>query len=401
MLTIDGVKYDVSRFNHPGGHLVLKNLEGKDATAEFRLFHPHGHKIFFRGKGTGVPHLAKLLDGEAVDTDKMKDFFELEKRMQKNGFFESTSLFYVERALIIGLLFLSAVTLRCSFPIVSAVCLGMFWIQLAFVGHDVGHSSVNGRRNDSLYGVLFGNTLGGISLEWWKHGHYVHHVSPNDMEKDPDIQHLPVFAVDPKMLGFYSSFHEKWFHFTTLAKLLVAHQVYLFYPIMSVARFNLYAQSLLWSSKKGSSLDLLTLFFFYTWFIALVLSGDSRLMYIYVSHAVTGLLHVQICISHFAEQIDVKGDWVDRQSLTTIDVDCPAWMDWFHGGLQFQLIHHLFPRLPRENLRKASELLQPFFKRHNVRCVRLGFVECNRRVLRKLAGTSDHALLVDAINLRG
>ena len=369
---------------------MLKNLEGKDATAEFRLFHDPGTQIRLKGN-----------PASKAQNKKMLEFLELEKHMQDIGLFKSTPIFYIERALILVSLFWGAVTLRYSHSFVSAVCLGMFWCQLAFVGHDVGHSSVNGRRNDSFYGTLFGNTLGGISLGWWKHGHYVHHVSPNDMEKDPDIQHLPVMAVDSKMLGFYSSFHEKWFHFTPLAKFLVSKQVYLFYPIMSVARFNLYAQSLLWSSKKGSSLDLLTLFFFYTWFIALVLSGDSRLMYIYVSHAVTGLLHVQICISHFAEQIDVKGDWVDRQSLTTIDVDCPAWMDWFHGGLQFQLIHHLFPRLPRENLRKASELLQPFFERHNVGCVRLGFVECNKRVLSKLAKVGTLCQLRDAIFLRG
>ena len=389
MISINGVFYDVSRFNHPGGKLVLQNLAGQDATAEFKLFHAPGTKIFLRGKGAGVPH----------HTDKMEDFFELEKHMRDIGLFKSSPQFYVERALILVLLFATAISWRVHAPVFSAVCLGMFWIQLAFVGHDVGHSSVNGRRNDSFYGTLFGNTLGGISLGWWKHGHYVHHVSPNDMEKDPDIQHLPVMAVDEKMLGFYSSFHKKWFHFTPLAKLLVSKQVYLFYPIMSVARFNLYAQSLLWSSKKGSSLDLLSLFAFYGWFLIFAFSGPSPFMYIYVSHAVTGLLHVQICISHFAEQIDVKGDWVDRQSLTTIDVDCPAWMDLFHGGLQFQLIHHLYPRLPRENLRKASELLQPFFERHNVRCVRLGFVECNRRVLSKLAETSDHTLLFCAINL--
>ena len=390
MISIDGVFYDVSRFNHPGGKLVLQNLAGRDATTEFRLFHDPGTQIRLKG------HPAS-----GVQNKKMLEFLELEKHMRDIGLFKSTPIFYIERALILVSLFVTAISWRVHAPVFSAVCLGFFWQQLAFVGHDVGHSSVSGRETDSFYGTLFGNTLGGISLEWWKHGHYVHHVSPNDVEKDPDIQHLPVMAVDEKMLGFYSSFHEKWFHFTTLAKLLVARQIYLFYPIMSVARFNLYAQSLIYSLKRGSWLDLLSLFAFYGWYIALVLSGNSRLMYIYVSHAVTGLLHVQICISHFAEQIDAKGDWVDRQSLTTIDVDCPSWMDWFHGGLQFQLEHHLFPRLPRENLRKASELLQPFFERHNVRCVRLGFVQCNRRVLRKLAGTSDHALLVDAINLRG
>ena len=391
MISIDGVFYDVSRFNHPGGTLVLKNLEGKDATAEFKLFHPPETKIRLKG------HPAS-----GVQNKKMLEFLDLEKHMRDIGLFKSTSIFYIERALILVSLFATACSLRCSNPFVSAVCLGMFWCQLAFVGHDVGHSSVNGRRNDSFYGTLFGNTLGGISLEWWKHGHYVHHVSPNDVQKDPDIQHLPVMAVDEKMLGFYSSFHGEWFHFTRLAKLLVAHQIYLFYPIMSVARFNLYAQSLIYSLNKGSWLDLLTLFTFYAWYIALVLSGDSMFMYIYVSHATTGLLHVQICISHFAEQVLSEHlDWVDRQSLTTIDVNCPACMDWFHGGLQFQLIHHLFPRMPRENLRLASEMMEGFFKQHKVRYLRLGFFDAQARVLRKLAQTSSHALLLDAINLRG
>lgn len=37
---------------------------------------------------------------------------------------------------------------------------------------------------------------------------------------------------------------------------------------------------------------------------------------------------------------------------------CPEWMDWFHGGLQFQIEHHLFPRMPRHNLRAASKLVR-------------------------------------------
>ena len=42
----------------------------------------------------------------------------------------------------------------------------------------------------------------------------------------------------------------------------------------------------------------------------------------------------------------------------TINWSCPAWLDWLHGGLQFQIEHHLFPRMPRHNLRKASPHVQ-------------------------------------------
>jgi len=43
-----------------------------------------------------------------------------------------------------------------------------------------------------------------------------------------------------------------------------------------------------------------------------------------------------------------------QQLRTTKDIECPQWFDWFHGGLQFQAIHHLFPRIPRHNLRRVQ-----------------------------------------------
>ena len=46
----------------------------------------------------------------------------------------------------------------------------------------------------------------------------------------------------------------------------------------------------------------------------------------------------------------------------TLNVDCPTWMDWFHGGLQFQSEHHLFPKIPRHNLRAASKYIRAFAK---------------------------------------
>nr|GFC87928.1 delta(8)-fatty-acid desaturase 1-like [Tanacetum cinerariifolium] len=44
-------------------------------------------------------------------------------------------------------------------------------------------------------------------------------------------------------------------------------------------------------------------------------------------------------------------DWFEKQTNGTIDISCSSYMDWFFGGLQFQLEHHLFPRLPRCHLR--------------------------------------------------
>lgn len=34
---------------------------------------------------------------------------------------------------------------------------------------------------------------------------------------------------------------------------------------------------------------------------------------------------------------DDSEGWVVTQLGTTMDVDCYRWLDWFHGGLQFQV----------------------------------------------------------------
>jgi delta8-fatty-acid desaturase len=70
---------------------------------------------------------------------------------------------------------------------------------------------------------------------------------------------------------------------------------------------------------------------------------------------------------------------------TTMDVDCPPWLDFFHGGLQFQAIHHLFPRIPRHNLRKTQRLVQEFCDEVGIPYALYGFVDGNKQVIGRLA----------------
>lgn len=76
---------------------------------------------------------------------------------------------------------------------------------------------------------------------------------------------------------------------------------------------------------------------------------------------------------------------------TTMDVDCPTWMDWFHGGLQFQVTHHLFPRMPRHNLRKASGYVKEFCAETGLKYEVYGFGESNGRMLDRLAEVARQA----------
>ena len=65
-----------------------------------------------------------------------------------------------------------------------------------------------------------------------------------------------------------------------------------------------------------------------------------------------------------------------------MDVSCPSWLDFLHGGLHMQVTHHLFPRLPRHRLRLASEqFVQPWCRQEALTYSSMGFVKGNLKVL--------------------
>merc|ERR1712203_635726 len=103
-----------------------------------------------------------------------------------------------------------------------------------------------------------------------------------------------------------------------------------------------------------------------------------------VSHAVAGVLHVQIVLSHWSVET-YKGspytsketEWYLMQLRTTMNVATHPLLDWAHIGLQFQIEHHLFPRLPRHNLRKARDLVMEVCKKHDLPYHEHGFFQAN------------------------
>eukprot|EP00397_Hematodinium_sp_SG-2012_P071017 GEMP01136497.1.p2 GENE.GEMP01136497.1~~GEMP01136497.1.p2 ORF type:complete len:105 (+),score=17.30 GEMP01136497.1:2-316(+) len=76
------------------------------------------------------------------------------------------------------------------------------------------------------------------------------------------------------------------------------------------------------------------------------------------------------------------------QMTTTLNVKCPLWMDWFHGGLQFQIVHHLFPRLPRHNLRYVVPRVKNICKRHGLPFYEPTFLQANIDMVETLYTTA-------------
>ncbi|CAH0058047.1 unnamed protein product [Clonostachys solani] len=339
-----------------------------------------------------------------LQQDIAQKYGELHQKIVDMGYYNTPYLDYGKECARYFTLFAAFIVfLRWQWFVPSAICLGLFWHQIMFSAHDSAHTAITHNFNiDTFISLFIADFCCGLSIGWWKSSHNVHHLITNQPEHDPDIQNLPFFATCP---SFFKSLHSTYYDFTYVwdkaSEILVPFQKYTYYPVMGIARFNLYLLSWLHVlGNRSTGLGTTTAwwirpteitFMACYWFLfGYVLcwrnipTWTARVVFILVSHVITMPLHVQITLSHWGMSTSDLGEsesFAQRQLRTTMDVDCPAWMDFVHGGLQFQVIHHLFPRVPRHNLRKVQALVRVFCQETGIPYSILTFTDGNKKVL--------------------
>ena len=127
------------------------------------------------------------------------------------------------------------------------------------------------------------------------------------------------------------------------------HQIYLvsWIPLAATTTATITAES-------SSSLSV---FFHY-----LAVYGP-RILFVCLSNWTTGILHIQLLVSHigvesFTQEEQQQHSWLSHQVLSSRNVTTTAYAAWYWGGLEYQIEHHLFPRLPRESLRRIAPRVQ-------------------------------------------
>ena len=216
-----------------------------------------------------------------------------------------------------------------------------------------------------------------------------------DVDVRLDIQHLPFFAITPKfMKSIYSTYHRRILTYNRFASLMVGIQNWTYYLIMCFARVNLQIQSYIYLYKYSRApfrrIEIAAIIAYWCWFFLLlsyIPNQIDRFIYAFICYVVTMPLHVQITLSHFGMSTEDYGpseSFPAKMLRTTMDIACPTWLDFFHGGLQYQAVHHLFPRMPRHKLRPASHFVQQYAKEVGLTYHIYGFVNGNAKVLNVL-----------------
>ncbi|MEU7055996.1 acyl-CoA desaturase [Streptomyces sp. NPDC046197] len=266
-----------------------------------------------------------------------------------------------------------------------APLLAVLSARTAFIGHDAGHAQITGNKDvGRMIGLVHGNLLLGLSYGWWNAKHNRHHANPNHIDKDPDV------AAD--VLVFTS---EQARSRTGFRRRLTRNQAWLFFPLTLLEAIALKVhsfQDLRRRPPKERTLEAALLIGHvaaYTTLLLTCLSPGRALAFAALHQALFGLhLGLAFAPNHKGmEMPDPHGErWghLRRQVLTSRNVHGGALTDWFLGGLNYQIEHHLFPSMPRPHLRLAQPLVRAHCRDLGIPYAETGLLDSYQQALRHM-----------------
>lgn len=269
----------------------------------------------------------------------------------------------------------------------TAVFFAVMFAQIAFLGHDAGHNQIfrTGRANDRL-GYALGGVVG-MSYGWWMGKHTRHHAGPNHEDDDPDID-IPLLAFTRGQTGDKRG----------LVRWTSKYQAFLFFPLLLLEGLSLHWSGIeaVWKDEvKHRRLEaalLLAHIGVYLGAVFVVLSPPVALAFIAVHQGLWGVyMGCSFAPGHKGMPTytdKTKLDFLRKQVLTSRNVRGGPWVDFTLGGLNYQIEHHLFPSMPRVNLRRAQPLVRKFCDDHGIDYAQCGLFKTYYYVLRYLHDVS-------------
>ncbi|KAI8882968.1 delta-6-fatty acid desaturase [Backusella circina FSU 941] len=420
-LIIDNKLYDVSEFvhEHPGGADVLLTHVGKDASDVFHAMHPDSaYEIlsnFYAGDliGPSTSELSKSAQFAAEIRD-------LRDRLTRQGYFESSKVYYAYKVFStlalcgagLSVLYWFGTTSTLAI-LVSAVLVGLFWQQCGWLAHDFAHHQCfESREYNDIAVILLGNLSQGFSLSWWKNKHNTHHASTNVHGQDPDIDTAPVLLWDEiASAAYYASLESEPNMISRfLAENVLPYQTRYYFFVLGFARFSWALQSLIYAlnqgainkSRKLKYLEVSCLVAHWIVFSYCTLSWISSIgnmiLFFLVSQATTGYtLALVFALNHngmpvITEEKAESMEFFEIQVITGRDVTLNPLGDWFMGGLNYQIEHHVFPTMPRHNLPKVKPMVKNLCQKYGINYHDTGFIKGTLEVLQTLDITSNISL---------
>lgn len=285
--------------------------------------------------------------------------------MTAAGLRDAQPWFYVQKAVFNAAALAGVIALALWAPhpailVASAMLYGLMQTQIGLLGHDVAHRQVFRRgRWVTVSGWVLGNLLMGISYTWWTRKHNQHHANPNHMTDDPDVNY-PMLAFFPEQV----SMRRRW------AMPIIALQAYLlpFLALFAFVTLRTPSLELIFRGDMPRRVPQAIGLLLHWTLLGLLLTQlggwPQALTFFFVGQMTFSLYNVSVFApNHKGMQMlsdDEPLDFLRTQVLTARNVTGSPFVDFWYGGLNYQVEHHLFPTMPRNQLRHAQPIVEQF-----------------------------------------
>lgn len=323
-------------------------------------------------------------------------FNELREGMAQRGFLAADGAGTLLRVVawmpvLGGLMYWGWTTTSVLGFIAASFALSVLQAQFAFIGHDASHGSAAGNRLlNRLAGQLCMGVINGLCFQEWRHRHLLHHRHCQDESHDPDMQFGTLFSMSAETLAARTSFG-RW---------LGQYQAYYFWPstLLFAHSLRYFAVAAALRQPRRYWADLLAFAgHICLWFVLpislSVASGPQAIAVYLLGSSFLGLrLAAVFAINHVGmPSCAADASFLERQTLTSRNVTTARGMDWFFGGLNYQIEHHLLPACPRGRLREVEASIRPAVLTFGLPHHRCGWPQAVAEVTRHMNGVATSA----------
>lgn len=362
--------------SHPGGELFVKAFAGRDATEAFLSYHrrkfPHERKVEYL-VGEMNPNKEAMADADYLELCAL-----IEQVIPRSKSFAPFH-YYIKIAFII----LGTLSLECYMHITgnykwyTSSLLGFFMALNGLnIQHDANHGAISRFPIVNRLLGLTQNWIGGSSIGWI-HQHVVqHHIHCNDVIHDPDIKGSSLLRLNPLspllkiqmrqhiyfflligLFGYIMVVNTLWniiegVQLTPYSKFLVSHRIFeTFSSMVFILRW--FILPLYIKPSIYTLLHIAPMF---------IVGGYYLAFFFIISHNFKGVYMFQ---SNGANKDKRLQSFLYRQVVSSCNVG-GEWLAFVNGGLNYQIEHHLFPRISHCYYSKIAPIVCEFCKKKNI-----------------------------------
>ncbi|WP_430391332.1 fatty acid desaturase family protein [Dyella sp. 20L07] len=260
-----------------------------------------------------------------------------------------------------------------------SIVLGVATAQIGFnIQHDAGHQAYSERRSINRWMARTLDLVGGSSYIWhWKHAH-LHHTYVNIDGYDSDINLGVLARFSPQQKHYW---HQRWQHiYLWVLYGFTAVSWHLHDDFRDIATGTVGKRRIPRPRDKDLAVFVLGKLVFFTLAFGLPLAFHpigAVLLYYGVVAVVAGvLLALVFQLAHAVEEAQfplpnedgsMEKPWAIHQLETTVNFSRDSRvMTWLVGGLNFQVEHHLFPRICHVHYPAISRVVEATCREYGV-----------------------------------